>query len=69
MPIRALVTGVPAVSCVFQLLDADKKVLLIRGVANLREGLEAMLDKADIAKFFICEDAPFFSQRENRLVQ
>ena len=44
-------------------------MLLIRGVENLREGLEAMLDKADIAKFFICEDAPFFSQRENQLVQ
>ena len=35
---------------------------------GLREGLEAMLDKADIAKFFVWEDAPFFSQRENQLV-
>lgn len=65
----ANVAGVPTDSCVFQLLDADKKVLLIKGVENLREGLEAMLDKADIAKFFIYEDAPFFSQRENQLVQ
>jgi hypothetical protein len=51
------------------LLDADKKVLVIRGVENLREGLKAMLDKADIAKYFVWEDAPFFSQRENQLVQ
>jgi hypothetical protein len=65
----ATVAGVPTDSCVFQLLDGDKKVLLIRGVENLREGLEAMLDKADIARFFIYEDAPFFSQRENQLVQ
>jgi hypothetical protein len=28
-----------------------------------------MLDKADIAKYFVWEDAPFFSQRENQLVQ
>jgi hypothetical protein len=63
------VAGVQIESGVYQLLDADKKVLLIKGVENLREGLEAMLDKADIAKFFIFEDAPFFSQRENQLVQ
>jgi len=63
------VAGVPTDASVFQLLDADKKVLLIKGVENLREGLEAMLDKADIAKFFVYEDAPFFSQRENQLVQ
>jgi NADPH-dependent glutamate synthase beta subunit-like oxidoreductase len=63
------VAGVQIESGVYQLLDADKKVLVIKGVENLREGLEAMLDKADIAKFFVFEDAPFFSQRENQLVQ
>ena len=42
---------------------------MIKGVENLREGLEAMLDKADVAKYFVVEDAPFFSQRENQLVQ
>ncbi|MFH1869225.1 MAG: FAD-dependent oxidoreductase [Pseudomonadota bacterium] len=63
------VAGVQTESGVYQLLDADKKVLLIKGVENLREGLEAMLDKADIAKYFVWEDAPFFSQRENQLVQ
>ena len=56
-------------SGVYQLLDADKKVLAIKGVENLREGLEAMLEKADVAKYFVWEDAPFFSQRENQLVQ
>lgn len=54
---------------VYQLLDADKNVLVIKGVENLREGLEEMLEKADIAKYFVFEDAPFFSQRENQLMQ
>jgi hypothetical protein len=63
------VAGVIGDAGVYQLLDADKKVLVIKGVENLREGLEAMLDKADIAKFFVVEEAPFFSQRENQLVQ
>ncbi len=63
------VAGVTTESGVYQLLDADKKVLAIKGVENLREGLEAMLDKADVAKYFVVEEAPFFSQRENQLVQ
>ena len=54
---------------IYQLLDADKKVLVIKGVDKLRTGLEAMLDKADIARFFVVEEAPFFSQRENQLIQ
>ena len=65
----ASVAAVSTEAGVYQLLDADKKVLAIKGVDNLRAGLEAMLDKADIAKFFVVEDAPFFSQRENQLVQ
>jgi NADPH-dependent glutamate synthase beta subunit-like oxidoreductase/Pyruvate/2-oxoacid:ferredoxin oxidoreductase delta subunit len=65
----ANVAGVQTESGVYQLLDGDKKVLLIKGVDNLREGLAAMLDKADIARYFVFEDAPFFSQRENQIVQ
>lgn len=65
----ATVASVTTESGVYQLLDGDKKVLAIKGVENLREGLEAMLDKADIAPYFTVEDAPFFSQRENQLVQ
>jgi hypothetical protein len=65
----ATVAGVTTESGVYQLLDKDKKVLAIKGVENLREGLEAMLDKAEIAPYFTVEEAPFFSQRENQLVQ
>ena len=63
------VANVTAESGVYQLLDRDKKVLAIKGVENLREGLEAMLDKAELAPYFTVEEAPFFSQRENQLVQ
>ncbi|HRQ48772.1 MAG TPA: FAD-dependent oxidoreductase [Rhodocyclaceae bacterium] len=63
------VAGVTTEAGVYQLLDADKNVLVIKGAENLREGLEEMLDKADVAKYFVFEEAPFFSQRENQLVQ
>jgi len=66
---EANVAGVSGESGVYQLLDADKQILVIKGVESLREGLEAMLDKTDVAKYFVVEDAPFFSQRENQLVQ
>ena len=63
------VAGVTEESGVYQLLDADKTVLAIKGVENLREGLQGMLGKSDEAKYFIFELAPFFTQRENQLVQ
>lgn len=64
-----VVAGVTTEAGVYQLLDADKNVLVIKGVESLREGLDEMLDKADVAKYFVVEEAPFFSQRENQLVQ
>ncbi|GJQ53721.1 MAG: hypothetical protein HKUEN07_02900 [Rhodocyclaceae bacterium] len=66
---EASVAGVTTESGVYQLLDADKKVLAIKGVENLREGLQGMIGKSDEAKYFVFEEAPFFSQRENQLVQ
>ncbi len=65
----ANVTATSSESGVFQLLDADKKVLTIKGVEHLRAGLEELLEKADVARFFVVEEAPFFSQRENQLIQ
>jgi NADPH-dependent glutamate synthase beta subunit-like oxidoreductase len=65
----ATVAGVTTESGVYQLLDGDKKVLVIKGVENLRAGLEEMLDKTELAPYFAFEEAPFFSQRENQLVQ
>ena len=66
---EANVAGVTTESGVYQILDADKKVLAIKGVENLREGLQGMIGKSDEAKYFVFEEAPFFSQRENQLVQ
>jgi len=66
---EANVAGVTEESGVYQLLDADKKILAIKGVENLREGLQGMIGKSDEAKYFVVEIAPFFSQRENQLVQ
>ncbi|MBX3647932.1 MAG: FAD-dependent oxidoreductase [Rhodocyclaceae bacterium] len=66
---EANVAGVTEESGVYQLLDADKTVLAIKGVENLREGLQGMIGKSDEAKYFIFELAPFFTQRENQLVQ
>jgi hypothetical protein len=66
---EANLAGVTTEAGVYQLLDADKNVLVIKGAESLREGLEEMLDKTDIAKYFVFEEAPFFSQRENQLVQ
>ncbi|MEK7736222.1 MAG: FAD-dependent oxidoreductase, partial [Pseudomonadota bacterium] len=65
----ANVAGASTESGVFQLLDADKKVLTIKGVEHLRAGLEELLEKADSASFFVVEAAPFYSQRENQLIQ
>jgi len=65
----AAVATVSIEAGVLQLLDGNKQVLMIKGVENLRVGLEELLEKADIAKFFVVEEAPFFSQRENQLIQ
>ena len=63
------IAAVSEESGVLQLLDGEKKILLIKGVDNLRQGLAAMLSSAESAKYFVVETAPFFSQRENQLVQ
>ncbi|TRZ54979.1 MAG: FAD-dependent oxidoreductase [Rhodocyclaceae bacterium] len=65
----AAVATVSIEAGVLQLLNGNKQVLMIKGVENLRVGLEELLEKADIAKFFVVEEAPFFSQRENQLIQ
>ena len=54
---------------VFQLLDADKSVLMIKGVDNLRAGLSEHCGKNQAAKYFIVEEAPMYTQRESQLIQ
>lgn len=54
---------------VFQLLDTDKNVLTIKGVENLREGLSEQHGRNGAAVFFICEEAPMYTQRESQIMQ
>ncbi len=61
--------NVPQAPGVFQLLDADKSVLMIKGVENLREGLLAQLGANDAAKHFVCEEAAMFTSRESQMIQ
>ena len=54
---------------VFQLLDADKAVLAIKGVDNLRAGLEAQLEGGSEARFFVYEEAALYTSRESQMIQ
>ncbi|MBN1308852.1 MAG: FAD-dependent oxidoreductase [Chitinispirillaceae bacterium] len=54
---------------VFQLFDADKKVLLIKGVMSLRKGLQEALAENNGAVFFIYEKEPMYTKRESELIQ
>lgn len=54
---------------VFQLLDADKNVLMIKGVENLREGLTEQFGRNEASKYFIFEEAPMYTQRESQFIQ
>ena len=63
------VAGVTTESGVFQLLDADKNVLVIKGVVNLREGLLEQLGKNENAAYFVCEEAALYTSRESQMIQ
>lgn len=54
---------------VFQLLSQDKQVLMIKGVENLRAGLQAQLGKHEAARYFVAEEAAMYTSRESQLIQ
>ena len=54
---------------VFQLLDADKNVLTIKGVENLRVGLQEQLERGGDAKYFVFEEAAMYTSRESQMIQ
>lgn len=66
---REAIESVPAVEGVFQILDADRKVLAIRGVMDLRSGLLQALEEDARARFFVHEVDPMFTRRESELIQ
>jgi hypothetical protein len=63
------IAAVPDVDGVFQLLDAGKKVIAIKGVMNLRQGLVEALAENRGAAFFIHEKEPMYTKRESELIQ
>lgn len=63
------VAAVPSTPGVYQLLDAQGVVIYIKGCQNLRGGLEAGLEATGEARYFLYEENPMFSLRENELLQ
>jgi len=66
---EAAVSGVSREPGVFQLLDAEKNVLLIKGVESLRAGLSEQLGKNGEAKYFVFEEAAMYTSRESQMIQ
>ena len=63
------VSGVPEIEGVFQLLDEEKKVIYIKGIMNLRQGLEERLLTQERVCYFIYEEDPMYTKRESELLQ
>jgi formate dehydrogenase (NADP+) beta subunit len=64
-----VISGVSRESGVFQLLDADKNVLMIKGVENLNQGLTDQLGRINEAMAFIFEQAAMYTSRESQMIQ
>ncbi len=65
----AAVAAVTQDAGVFQLLDGDKNVLVIKGVADLRAGLAEQLERGGSARHFVFEAAEMYTSRESQLIQ
>ncbi len=64
-----VVAGMSAEAGVFQLLDADKNVLMIKGVENLQRGLQEQLGGSHGAVAFTFEAAAMYTSRESQMIQ
>ncbi len=60
---------VPESEGVFQLLNADKKVIRITGTPNIRQSLKECLENLGDARLFVWEEDPMFTKRESELIQ
>jgi hypothetical protein len=65
----AVVAGISTEAGVFQLLAADKTVLMIKGVENLRQGLTEQIERGGDAVAFIFEEAAMYTSRESQMMQ
>ena len=63
------INQVPDAEGVFQLVDEEHNILVIKGTANLRQDLRRALDDNDKAVWFEFEEDKMFSQRESELIQ
>ena len=64
-----VVAGMSTEAGVFQLLDADKNVLMIKGVENLQRGLQEQLGGSHGAVAFTFEEAAMYTSRESQMIQ
>jgi len=63
------VATVPPREGVYQLLNAEKKVIGISGTTDLRKSLSEKLENPGEAVFFLFEEDPMYTKRESELIQ
>lgn len=63
------VAEVPAKEGVFQLLDENKMVIVIKGTPNIQADLQEKLNSKTKAKYFWYELDPMYTKRESELIQ
>lgn len=63
------VAAVPEDEGVYQLLDAQKNVIYIKGIMNLQEELKQHLNSNKEVRYFLYEEAPMYTSRESELLQ
>jgi formate dehydrogenase beta subunit len=59
----------PEIAGVYQLLDADRTVIYIKGAMNLRRELGKQLKTQQKARYFMYEEQPMYTKRESELLQ
>jgi hypothetical protein len=63
------VATVPGSEGVYQLLDENRLVYAIKGVADLRSALIEIFATTTKARFFLFDEDPMYSKRESELIQ
>ncbi|MFQ6007372.1 MAG: FAD-dependent oxidoreductase [Candidatus Zixiibacteriota bacterium] len=66
---KEAVDSVPEVGGAIQLLNAEKKVIRIMGVPNMRQSLSECLKNPGDVRWVICEEDPMYTKRESELIQ
>ena len=64
-----IIEQLPGEEGVYQLLDADKQIISIKGVMNLRTALAEVLADCGSALYFAYEKEPMYTKRESELIQ